>query len=99
MENRCESFPHPLQMEVVKKLRSRFDDIALFFYNHLCGDEIGVIWKPSAFTPRPFSLLYTRNYCVCTGSDEGGTAVVNPGSVVAEMIALSDGLLSGARFC
>lgn len=86
---------------VCKKLRDRFDDVALFFYNHLKGTEIGLIWKPAAFLPRTFSLMHCHNHCVCAGGvSDGNTSVlvVDPGNIVAEMLAISEGALCEAVF-
>lgn len=96
---RNEPFPHPLQMQVCNKLRDRFGDIALFFYNHLSGGEIGVMWKPSLFAPSGFALLHSQYHCLCAGAEESGsTVVINPASVVAEMLSLSEGMLSEVQF-
>lgn len=44
-----------VQEEIVAKLRSRFQDIAIFFWDETVGDRLGVIFKPSAFLSTAFS--------------------------------------------
>ena len=40
----------------INELQIRYNDKALFFYDGIGGDVIGVVWKPNAFIPRPFTV-------------------------------------------
>ena len=42
---------------LVKSLRSRYNDYAVFFYNEFAPDIIAMIWRPDAFKPQPFSAI------------------------------------------
>lgn len=40
----------------VKELKRRYGSLALFFYNAMEGDTIGVVWRPQAKQKRPFKV-------------------------------------------
>jgi len=45
---------------LVKALRSKFRNYALFFYNEFSPDVIAVVWRPDAFKPQPFSAVVSE---------------------------------------
>lgn len=47
--------------EVVESLRERFGDMALFFYNELSPEVVGLLWRPQNFKTSPFSIM-TSDY-------------------------------------
>lgn len=92
--------PHPLQFDIVKKLSAAFGHLALFFWNHLVGDKVCIVWKAPAFTPAKFSVLQSSHVKVSEG--EGDKAIlteISPQSVVAEMLVIGDGLIEDVQFC
>jgi U3 small nucleolar RNA-associated protein 22 len=42
---------------VVSSLRQKFGGYALFFYNELAPEVIGLVWRPSTFKAMPFSAM------------------------------------------
>ena len=93
--------PHPLQNEVLKKLENEFGHLAIFFFNNIHGDQLGVRWKPDAFIPARFSLLQCRHHYISsslTDSDKTGTMILNAAAVVAEMVNRSDGLIESVVY-
>ena len=46
----------PVQ-SVIDSLRKAFGNYALFFYNELAPEVIGVVWRPETFKPLPFSAM------------------------------------------
>jgi len=42
---------------VVRELRNRFASSAVFFFNDLSPEVIGVLWRPRIFDPKPFSIM------------------------------------------
>eukprot|EP00980_Cylindrotheca_fusiformis_P015145 scaffold4183_cov137-Cylindrotheca_fusiformis.AAC.8 len=47
--------------ELVEKLRERFGDVALFFYNESSPEVISLLWRPQTFKPVAFSAM-TSDY-------------------------------------
>ena len=47
--------------EVVEALRERFRDHALFFFNELSPEVIGLLWRPNSFSTMSFSVM-TSDY-------------------------------------
>jgi U3 small nucleolar RNA-associated protein 22 len=45
----------------LRDLRSAYGDAALFFYDKLGGDVIGVVWNPDALAPCAFKAQYARD--------------------------------------
>jgi len=45
---------------VLKKLRSKFDHLAIFFYNEYAPDIIAVLWRPKALKAHSFSVLHSE---------------------------------------
>lgn len=56
--NECRG--HPVQAEVVQKLRQVFGPQALFFWDETDGAKVGVLWRPRFTRPRPFAVMDCR---------------------------------------
>ncbi len=56
--NECRG--HPVQAEVVDKLRKLFGSQALFFWDETNGDQVGVLWRPSFTRESPFAVMDCR---------------------------------------
>ena len=92
---------HPVQEGVVDALRKGFGDIAVFFWNAQRGTEIGILWKPSAFLTRKFSILESRNKLALQSEDSASSAtftVLNTSEIIAQMFRVGDGLIQQVRF-
>ena len=87
---REESGPHPFQYRYVQKLRKRYGRLALFFFNQLEGNQVGVVWKPDAFFPQSFSVATTLHQTI---SATQGIGVVNVATVVSDFIVIGEGII------
>lgn len=58
--------------DLVSELRRRFGHLAVFFSPGAAGSSgiIGLVWRPSAFVPRPYNVNRSRHMMV-VGDDEG----------------------------
>lgn len=97
--------------DLVSELRRRFGHLAVFFSPGSAGTtgKIAVIWRPSAFVPRPYNVGQARHSMVFSGdkamSEAGeGTGVpgvivtvMNTMDVLAEMNALAGDMLDGVH--
>jgi len=45
---------------VLKKLRSKFGHLAVFFYNEYAPDIIAILWRPKSLQSHPFSVLHSE---------------------------------------
>lgn len=43
-------------MDGLFSLQSAYGEVALFFYNGIAPEKIGVLWKPSVNVPRDFRI-------------------------------------------
>lgn len=86
--------PHQFQTEYFQKISRKFSHLALFFYNQLDGDKIGIVWKPNSFFPHHFSALQSLHQTVSTS----GYSFVNTGSVISEIVALGEGIVDKVIF-
>ena len=74
-------------IEVVEALRERFRDHALFFFNELSPEVIGLLWRPNTFSAMSFSVM-TSDYARPTdvGSWKNDSLVVrNERDLLREM--------------
>jgi len=85
---------HPIQEELVRRLRATFGSEALFFWNALSGKEIGVVWRPRVLQPSSFAVLACKGRAV---QDGASTTEANIAQLLCEMLDLSDGLLVQAE--
>lgn len=95
--------------ELVSELRRRFGHLAVFFSPGPGGSagQIGVVWRPSAFMPRPYNVNRSR-YVMAVGDREGGRdqgkdggggvlTTMNVLEVLAEMKTLGGDMLEGVH--
>lgn len=92
--------PHPLQTEVMQHLRANFHSQCLFFWNHLEGRNIYVVFRPKAMVPQKFSIMKTHHMLPQASSDSAEEAesgsdqlAFNTSEVVAEMMSIGRGLI------
>lgn len=53
--------PHPMQAEVMQHLRANFHSQCLFFWNHVEGRNIYVVFRPKILLPQKFSIMKTHH--------------------------------------
>lgn len=82
--------PYPIQHSFVQNLRKKYHHLALFFFNELEGNQIGVIWKPDAFLPQPFSISTSSHQTI---AETQGIGVVNVATVISDFIVLGEGIV------
>jgi hypothetical protein len=73
--------------EVVESLRERFGDKALFFYNEISPEVIGLLWRPQTFKAMSFSVM-TSDYARPIGDGDwknDSLVVRNERDLVREM--------------
>ena len=93
--------------DLVSEFRRRFGHLAVFFSPGPAGStgKIGVIWRPSAFLPRPYNVTrsrYTMAVSAETVSGEdkgkgkgGAMTVLGIVEVLAEIKGLAGDMLDG----
>lgn len=87
------------------ELRRRFGHLAVFFSPGPAGSagKIGVVWRPSAFIPRPFNLNRSRHMLAAgdqgegKGGGEGVLVTMNVLEVLAEIKAVGGDMLEGVH--
>ena len=102
---RSNSFPNPLQEEIVNCLRNNYDSIAYFFWNHLDGREVHVVFKPAALLPQKYSILKSHHMIplslsnsISGSKDEEELVVLNTGEIVSEIFNYSNGLIDNVIY-
>eukprot|EP00986_Skeletonema_menzelii_P005322 scaffold1915_cov143-Skeletonema_menzelii.AAC.8 len=50
---------HPVK-SLISRLRSKYGEYAVFFYNEFSPDIIAMIWRPAAFAPKAFSAMMSE---------------------------------------
>jgi U3 small nucleolar RNA-associated protein 22 len=86
---RCNNSPLLLEWRpvdsMVENLRRRLGHTALFFYNDLCPEVVGVLWRPQLFVSKSFSaitsecvrpLVFAAMQPTTKGKDENETSLV-----------------------
>eukprot|EP00953_Heterococcus_sp_UTEX-ZZ885_P026064 14120-Heterococcus_DN1.PRE.2 len=69
--------------ELVRELQARYGHVALFMYNSMAPNAIGIVWRPSAYTQSTFNAMNSR-YCMPVASDSGSTSSSSSSSVLAK---------------
>lgn len=88
--------------DLVAELRRLFGHLAVFFSPGPAGGsgQIGVVWRPSAFVPRPYNVNRSRHMMVVVGGDGGGGGVLvapNAVEILAEMKAVGGDMIAGVQ--
>lgn len=65
---------NPIQEEVFEDLRDAFKEEAVFFWNAIKGKEVCVVWRPSLFVPKKFSVLQSKFVMPIDDGTEGAAA-------------------------
>lgn len=87
---------NPVPM-IVRELRSRLGRFLVVFYNELCPEVIGVLWRP-IFTPRPFSALSSEYACPLASEWSSGTLMsISAGDLLREMSQISKTVVVDAK--
>ncbi|CAB9514855.1 Nucleolar protein 6 [Seminavis robusta] len=85
---------------LVESLRKNFGSLALFFYNSLCPEVIGIAWRrPQAFESRPFSAMNSEyaQPCVAVGWKQDTMMILNASDVLREMRQYFEGLVTTVK--
>lgn len=92
--------------DLVSELRRRFGHLAVFFSPGAAGASgmIGLVWRPSAFVPRPYNVNRSRHMMVAGPSEEEGdgngagvVTTMNVLEVLAEVKTLAGDMLEGVH--
>jgi U3 small nucleolar RNA-associated protein 22 len=67
--------------ELVRELQARYGHVALFMYNSMAPNAIGIVWRPSAYTQSTFNAMNSR-YCMPIATDSGSTSSSSSSSSV-----------------
>ena len=86
----------------MEDLEKEFGHIALFHYNEVAGDAVGVVWRPEAFMPRTARINDLAHTCPVTTGGGGGDGnkwkleltVLNVAELLGRMTALGKGLVA-----
>lgn len=83
---------------LVEALQQRYGTFAVFFYNELCPEVIGVVWRPQVFTPIPFSAMSSENsYPVDDRSNGANLLSRNLGDLIREMTQYTRDTITNIR--
>jgi len=83
-------------------LQARFKDVAVFFYDQLGGDKVGVVWNPSYFLPHTFRLANVTfalplTHCTKENKDKKSSSssliIPNVFEMLADLRSLGDGFV------
>lgn len=93
--------------DLVSELRRRFGHLAVFFSPGAAGASgmIGLVWRPSAFVPRPFNVNRSRYMMVVGGGEAHGKEAAGGGAlstmnvleVLAEMKDFGGDMIEGVH--
>mmetsp|Transcript_1191 Transcript_1191/g.2196 ORF Transcript_1191/g.2196 Transcript_1191/m.2196 type:complete len:1553 (-) Transcript_1191:57-4715(-) len=83
---------------LVKALRSKYSNYALFFYNEFAPDVIAMIWRPDAFKPQPFSAIVSEFKRPATEFwKEDSLVITNTEDLMAEIGYFSRNIVSNFK--
>lgn len=83
---------------LVRALRSKYSEYAVFFYNEFAPDVIALIWRPDAFKPQPFSAIVSE--FKRPGAEvwkEDSLAIANTDDLMAEIGHFSRNIVSNFK--
>lgn len=87
----------PIQ-SLVASLQMRFGQYAVFFYNELCPEVIGVVWRPHVFVPTTFSALSSDSSCPLDDNWKTDTLVTkNVGDLLRELRQYTKEMVTNIR--
>eukprot|EP00112_Aurelia_sp_Birch-Aquarium-sp1_P004342 Seg149.9 transcript_id=Seg149.9/GoldUCD/mRNA.D3Y31 product="Nucleolar protein 6" protein_id=Seg149.9/GoldUCD/D3Y31 len=87
----------------LNELKNAFSEVAMFFYDKLGGNVIGVVWKSQAFTPHPFKILGLKYRMPSTDSSSEKAAssqqclVPNTAAILEDFRIIGKGLVTDVK--
>ena len=91
--------PNPIQEDIVQKLRETYGNMALFFWNSMKGREVCMIWRPNVFMPKLALQALNMKYKLASqDKDKNPMIITNVASIIAEIVASSEGLINNVDF-
>lgn len=87
-------FPYPMQAKVIAKLRQRFHEFALFFWDESVADKVGVLFRPAFLQDHEFAVLESEFRA--PGKDQEGKAMLkaNVSELLQQMLIVGAGYLA-----
>jgi hypothetical protein len=83
---------------LVEALQERFGTFAVFFYNELCPEVIGVVWRPQVFNAGKFSAMSAVNSCPVDDDWNGANLFSrNLGDLMREMTQYTRDIITNIR--
>ena len=93
----CSSYqaPHPIQEEIIQYLRINYHASALFFWNHLQGTMLHVVFKPKALAPQKFTIMKSHWMKLIDDGKQESTELMelNVKEVIANMLSIGNGII------
>lgn len=85
--------------ELVQSLREKFGSMALFFYNDLTPEVIGVLWRPTSFVPQPLSIMHSEYVRPVEDVKWQSDSLVvhNTNDILREMGEYTDGIIANVK--
>jgi U3 small nucleolar RNA-associated protein 22 len=86
--------------ECVKALRDRFSSHALFFYNELSPQVIGIVWRPGIFAPMAFSVMNSDYAAPAEDKDGSRSSIMvvrNASDLIREMNAYCEDIVVNVK--
>ena len=88
----------------VAELKKELGHLALFYFDAVGGDKVGLVWHPSAFLPRPLRINDLQETCPIASGDASGAggshqqlAVPNVVEVLARIQDIGKGLVGAVE--
>lgn len=80
-------------------LHARLGHCALFCFDALGGEVVGVKWRPHAWLPQPFQVATAHTHAPSASAAQAGTCVPDAAAVLAEMVEVGSGLVQDVLLC
>ena len=83
----------------VQSLRDKFGSLALFFYNDLAPEVIGVLWRPTSFVPQPLSVMHSEYVRPVEEADWKSDSLVvhNTNDILREMSQYTESMVVNVK--
>eukprot|EP00593_Proboscia_inermis_P010125 CAMPEP_0171298618 /NCGR_PEP_ID=MMETSP0816-20121228/7389_1 /TAXON_ID=420281 /ORGANISM="Proboscia inermis, Strain CCAP1064/1" /LENGTH=602 /DNA_ID=CAMNT_0011773785 /DNA_START=26 /DNA_END=1834 /DNA_ORIENTATION=- len=80
--------------DFVQSLRHRYKNYAVFFYNELAPDVIGILWRPTVFTSQSYSAMTSEYKCPVVDKWQADSLVIcNSEEILGEIKTLGRDLI------
>ena len=85
---------NPIQ-KYVQVLEATFGSFAVFFYDQLGGNVVGVAWRPQAFLPKPFRVIDSHSQLAVELPDVKGKCqmIPNISGILEDFKKLGEGVV------